>query len=87
MASALVRNRKYFLVIFMSIFLLSLFGCSMFYYGHTKEEWIALSESEKRAAKEEYQRVRETKKQQEEKTAIDERAESFEDYGIKKTIP
>lgn len=71
------------------LMLLSIFfiGCSMFYYGHTKEEWNALSEGEKRAAKEEYQRVMETKKEQEEETAIDARAESFEDYGIKKTIP
>ena len=79
----MIKN-LHILLMLLSIFFI---GCSMFFYGHTKEEWIALSESEKRAAKEEYQRVRETKKQQEEKTAIDERAESFEDYGIKKTIP
>jgi len=35
----------------------TLAGCTSFYYGHTQEEWEALSDLEKDKSREKYERV------------------------------
>lgn len=62
-------------------------GCSMFYYGHTKEEWMQFSEEEQEEAKKEYQRIVETKREQDDSDTIDTRSQSVIDYGVRKYSP
>jgi hypothetical protein len=62
-------------------------GCSMFYYGYTKEEWDALSEQTKIEVKKEYQRVMETKEAQKHDDVIEQRDESVGGYGVKNSKP
>jgi hypothetical protein len=59
----------------------------MFYYGHTKEDWEQFSDEEKVAAKKEYQRIVEIKREQDDSDALDARNQSVIDYGVGKSSP
>jgi PBP1b-binding outer membrane lipoprotein LpoB len=59
-------------------------GCSVFYYGHTKEEWNNLTEKEKREIKSEYQSLIDSRNEQAHTDTIDARTQSVVDYGVKK---
>jgi cation transport regulator ChaC len=39
------------------IFLLSLVGCSNLYYGHTKEQWVSMTDLEQQKAKASYEEI------------------------------
>lgn len=74
--------------VFLSVILMVFcMGCSMFYYGYTKEEWNALSEQTKHEVKQEYQRVMETKEAQKHDDIIEKRDESVGGYGIQNSKP
>ena len=76
-----------FLVWFIAVLGIFLSGCSIFYYGHTKEQWMQFSEEEKVEAKKEYQRIVETKREQDDSDALDARNQSVIDYGVGKSSP
>lgn len=78
---------RFFVAFIMGLVCATIIGCSMFYYGYTKDEWNVLSEEEQLRVKEEYKRVMATKNEQEAKNTIDKRTDSILDYGIKKSKP
>lgn len=76
------------LKIFLSIpIICGLHACSVFYFGHTKEEWSNLNKAEKLAAKAEYQRAIDSREEEEHSDTIDSRTRSVIDYGAGRTGP
>ena len=59
-------------------------ACSVFYFGHTKEEWNKLSATEKSKVKEEYQAIIQTRTDQAHDDKVNGRTQSIMDYGASK---
>lgn len=73
--------------IFLIASALALNACSIFYFGHTKEEWNRLTEAEKSAAKAEYQQAINSREEEKHTDIINSRTQSVIDYGAGKTGP
>jgi len=64
------------------ILIVLLYGCSTLYYGHTKDQWNALSEQEKSQIKSEYKDVMASQKNQGHDDKIKARDQQVIDRGI-----
>jgi hypothetical protein len=73
--------------IFLVTSVLALNACSVFYFGHTKEEWNRLTEAEKSAVKVEYQQAINSREEEKHTDIINSRTQSVIDYGAGKTGP
>lgn len=73
---------KKFIVV---IFVVFLAGCSSFYFGYSKEEWVLLSETERAAAKEAYRHVIAQKDKVVQGNPRDDAANAFVERAVGKT--
>jgi len=62
-------------------------ACSSLYYGHTKEEWEALTDAKKTAIKKDYQPIIDSRTEQVHDDKIKARTQSIKDFAAEHQKP
>lgn len=65
-----------------TILILICSGCMKPYYGYSENEWIKLSDQEKKAVKLEYQQIINAKNSQRHADLVEERKQEVIDFGV-----